>query len=725
MKLFKSSLFALLVVMFSLNVTIQAKTEFYVAPEGSDQNPGTIDKPFASLEAARDAIRLLKTRNAFPGDGVTVWIRRGLYPRDKTFELDTQDSGASPDAPVIYSAYKNEIIHFSGGKVLDGWEPVTDKEALNRMPAESRNKVLVVDLKAAGITSYPDFKPYSIWTKRPELINSNGMMLYFKTKPMELARWPNEGFDKIRDIPADSGGEFRGVKVNKKGQFYVDVERAKRWEGEKDLWCRGFFAVQYADANESVKTLDVETGLIELNPPYYYYGYKKSQEGIWNASLYCIANALSELDQPGEYKVDRQAGKIYFWPPAPVKKGDAEIAYLGTPLVKIQNVSNVTFHGFILDGTRSAGVFISGGNGVRFEKCIVRNTGDDAIVIQKGTHHSIIGCDISGSSDGGIRVSGGDRPTLTPCNHLIENCLLYNLSKWDQTYTPAVRAEGVGITVRNCSMHDLPHTAIIFSGNDNIFEYNEIYSVGYATTESGSIYTGRDFSFYGNEIRYNYFHDLYGPDLRHGGAIHLDDAVSGIRVHGNIFQRMSWGISLCGGRDDHNTNNLFLNCVEEGVDAIYRNCTDTNIPTLEKMPYKTPPWSTRFPELLNTLSDMPDYPRGSTIEGNISYGGRFIRWEPAKASLTLLQESIVASNNFDSPGETIEVKRVNGKLSAIIPQTALNVVKGFERLPVEKMGLQPGELRASWPVDQTLRNPPEVWRVYEKNKPTSKVLKAP
>ena len=29
----------------------------HVAPDGSDQNPGTADKPFATLEKARDALR--------------------------------------------------------------------------------------------------------------------------------------------------------------------------------------------------------------------------------------------------------------------------------------------------------------------------------------------------------------------------------------------------------------------------------------------------------------------------------------------------------------------------------------------------------------------------------------------------------------------------------------------------------------------------------------------
>ena len=33
---------------------------------------------------------------------------------------------------------------------------------------------------------------------------------------------------------------------------------------------------------------------------------------------YRALNLLEELDQPGEYYVDRAAGRLYFWPPAPL-----------------------------------------------------------------------------------------------------------------------------------------------------------------------------------------------------------------------------------------------------------------------------------------------------------------------------------------------------------------------------------------------------------------------
>ena len=55
------------------------KEEFYISPGGNDSNEGTIEKPFLTLEKARDAIRLMKQGKIFPEGGVTVFLRGGRY----------------------------------------------------------------------------------------------------------------------------------------------------------------------------------------------------------------------------------------------------------------------------------------------------------------------------------------------------------------------------------------------------------------------------------------------------------------------------------------------------------------------------------------------------------------------------------------------------------------------------------------------------------------------
>ena len=48
-------------------------------------------------------------------------------------------------------------------------------------------------------------------------------------------------------------------------------------------------------------------------------------------------------------------------------------------------------------------------------------------------------------------VIGGDRETLTPGRHFVENCRIHDFGRIDRTYTPAVQLEGVG----NRVVHEL------------------------------------------------------------------------------------------------------------------------------------------------------------------------------------------------------------------------------------------------------------------------------
>ena len=86
-KIFLLSLFIFpLLVSFS-----QQRTIFYVSPIGKDNNPGTLQKPFATLEKAKSAVRVRLKQNH--SDPVTVYLRKGNYTLKKSFSLDSLDSG--------------------------------------------------------------------------------------------------------------------------------------------------------------------------------------------------------------------------------------------------------------------------------------------------------------------------------------------------------------------------------------------------------------------------------------------------------------------------------------------------------------------------------------------------------------------------------------------------------------------------------------------------------
>src|SRR5262249_58040466 len=108
------ALLALLVVAPMAAAEPPVKADFFVATDGSDENPGTAARPFATLARARDAVRKLKADGP-PTAAVTVLIRGGTYPLKDPLVFGPEDSGTQ-EHPVLYAAYPGETPVLSGGE---------------------------------------------------------------------------------------------------------------------------------------------------------------------------------------------------------------------------------------------------------------------------------------------------------------------------------------------------------------------------------------------------------------------------------------------------------------------------------------------------------------------------------------------------------------------------------------------------------------------------------
>ncbi|MFA5192760.1 MAG: right-handed parallel beta-helix repeat-containing protein [Verrucomicrobiia bacterium] len=102
-----------------------APVTFHVAPNGSDANPGTKAKPFATLVRARDAIRELKARPGGLTTPVTVQIKGGTYYVAETVAFTPQDSGTK-ECPISYVACRGEKPVLCGGRKIAGFKPTGD-----------------------------------------------------------------------------------------------------------------------------------------------------------------------------------------------------------------------------------------------------------------------------------------------------------------------------------------------------------------------------------------------------------------------------------------------------------------------------------------------------------------------------------------------------------------------------------------------------------------------
>ena len=248
----------------------------------------------------------------------------------------------------------------------------------------------------------------------------------------------------------------------------------------------GYWAYDWANSYERVAELNPDRHFIRTTPPYGHYGFRKGQR-------FKFLNVLEELDQPGEWFIDRKKGALYFWPPQTETKEksakpEAILSLLNQPLLKMTEASHIVVRGFVLEATRANAVEIRGGTSNLVAGCLIRNIGDTGVVIEGGTGHGVTACDIFDTGDGGVSLNGGDRQTLAPGGHFVENCHFQRQGRWSKCYVPAVLMDGVGQRASHNLIHDHPHAAILFSGNDHLIEFNEIHHIALETGDVGAIY---------------------------------------------------------------------------------------------------------------------------------------------------------------------------------------------------------------------------------------------
>lgn len=658
----------------------------HVAPDGKDTGSGSATEPFATLERARDEIRQRKQAEGLPAGGVTVLLHGGDYFRGEALKLEEQDSG-TVESPIVYAAVKGETVVLSAAKAVTGFVPVTDPKVLERLPAEARGKVVQTALALQGIT---DYGKIGLRTRQSP---QAGLEVFVDGKPMTLARWPNEGF--VREAGAPLGP--------KGGAFAYSDDRPKRWVDEPDARGCGYWAHDWAASNVAFESIDTERRIITTKAPHSNYGYRKG-------GRYFAYNLLSEIDQPGEWYLDRAAGILYLWPPADLAQAKVEVS-VGSGFLSLNKVSQVSFQHLILQGCRGEAVTVRDGDHVELVGCTIRNVGTRAMSITGGTNHRVAGCDFYDINEGGVQISGGDRDTLTPAHHAVENCVFTRLARWQHTYVPAIGLSGTGCRVAHNLMYDIPHSVVLFGGNDHVIEYNEVHSMGFEGGEMGAFYCGRNWTLNGNIIRYNYLHDIYNPCPQRNRAFMLDDGAAGLTMYGNLIVRVAEGISLSS-INNVIENNVFVDCYPAigcwgGAPTFppfdpQAGHNPTMWPPLEKLALDQPPWSTRFPEMvalreaIRTGGPVPPQCR-TRITRNVVWQGD-AKW--TGFHVTKDESAWVIENNLTGVDPLFrDAAHDDYRLQKGSPAFGI----GFQALPIEQMGLQPSEERASWPVKHEVK----------------------
>ena len=350
------------------------KVVLHVRPDGDDAGPGTAEKPFATIERARDAVRAAKSAGPLTA-GAEVIFHAGRYAPAATLQLSAEDSGL-PGAPVIYRTAPGESVSLTGARTIpaSSFQTIADKGLKARLEPAAQSQVVCADLGALGFAKPPvppdNFRlPFAV----PEL--------FVDGKRMTLACWPNEGWATIVKIVDQGTMKNDGSvtdssdpnkprpKENRGGVFSYEGDRPARWDTSSGVWLHGFWCFDWYDDAIRVASIDPLKKEITLKVGHIY----GVRQGNPSPRRWRAVNVFEELDRPGEYFIDRETNRLYFWPVGKLDKARIALATRDEPLVAMRNVANVTLRGVTFEESQGDALSVVGCRGVALERCEIRN----------------------------------------------------------------------------------------------------------------------------------------------------------------------------------------------------------------------------------------------------------------------------------------------------------------------------------------------------------------
>lgn len=654
--------------------------DVYVAKDGNDAAPGTKDAPWASIPKAVEAMS-----GAGPG---TIWIGPGEYFLEKGLVFDAQHGGTA-EQPLVLRGTEPGKVRLTGGRIVERFRPITADEARPLVSPEAKSRVLVADLSEQG---FPPLAPM------PEKHRDHGQEeVVFGDRPMQSARWPNEGFaefDKVIDSGASGVTHWVSRTVYRPGSFEFPGDRAKRWDFGRGVWLHGFWCYEWSDEVLKAASYDPATGELRLAAKHAY-GVGSPWRKDSKHQFYAL-HVFEELDQPGEYYLDRQNHRLYFWPPGDAESTPVRLTLCRQPIIRANGSACLTIRDLIVENGCDAGIVMSGGRHCRVENCLIRNMGRSGISLS-GSHMVATRCEVTETGSFGIRIQGGDRKTLTPGQCSIENCHIHHVGRLNWEGGRCAILGGCGNRLANNLFHHGPTGAVAYGGNEHVLELNEAHDMCIHYADVGVFYTGRDWASQGNIVRWNYIHDVAIKGGSGAQAIYLDDCDSGETVVGNIVYRCgNRGVLLGGGRDNTFRGNIFIDqpigihVDGRGPRGIVFDRPDSwnLLAKCEELGYQSPLWKQRYPKLARTMEENPLEPRGNSMRENIMIG--------CKTAFDLKKEVdpqwVDRANNpewsladFPELFETgTPARLILAKLPAVWEKVA-----GFEPIPIDRIGPGP------------------------------------
>ena len=538
---------------FSLEVKSQtgklaSRTELYVAVNGKDNNPGTLQQPLASIVKARNIARQNKSITF-------IYLRAGNYYLKEPVIFSAADSRSDEESPLIYKPYADESVKISGGLPLKlKWE----KHSGSILKAKIQDPIVIEQLfvngKLQSMARYPNF---------------NSSAKYYNgyaadaISPSRVAKWADP-----------TGGFIHSLHKHEWGGFHSQII-------EKD-------------SKGNLKTRG---------------GWQNNRQMGMHDKVRFVENIREELDTVGEWFYAAKEKTLYFYPPANLNLSAALIEvpqlkslfeFRGTEKAPVKNIS---IEGFELTHTlrtfmetkepllrsdwaiyRGAAVVFEGTQNCSVKKCFINSVGGNAVFVSNYNRKTeISGCHISNAGGNGICFVGdpsavrspsfeynqfvpydkldktpGPQNNKYPAQCIAYNNLIENIGRIEKQAAGVQISMSMDISVHHNTIYDVPRAGInigdgCWGGHDIAF--NDVFNTVLETGDHGA------FNSWGRDRFWHPVYDTIQKIVSKDPGLILADVIHPITIRNNRFRcDNGWDIDLDDGSSNYRLyNNLSLN----------------------------------------------------------------------------------------------------------------------------------------------------------------------
>lgn len=520
--------------------------DIYVAVDGNDANAGTIDKPIATFERAKEMVRELKKTAK---DEIKVAFKAGNYGELDNITFTADDAG-SEDVPITYCAYGDGEVIFSNGILIseDEFCDITDSEK-QLFPEKARDSIKKVDLSGRV-----DKLKYSNY-------------VFSETGVCHEARYPNKsGYTDVYITNFTTRVEEEGKEEYEYDKLLLQVVAAKVCDSFSTVdgmkitgmlrtgWLHDTFAVKSYDKETKILTLDYENSGFENG--YSLRDFPLAFEGRMDDTIF-FHNLAELLDSENEYWFDESTKQLYFYEPS----GEYAIGTGGTFMTLQSGADHISFVGLSFKATTENAI-VSQASDTTFRLCVFGNLGGKEVIKMNHVKNILITeCEFYNFVDSAIDLSNKGlnyKWTLTCANNVITNNYLHDFIL-PQYFSSAVSlTHEVGTVVSHNVFKNGAHDAMDY-GNcvDLVIEYNVFDNLGTMTIDLGAVATWQSVANRGNKVRYNLFCNIESKGGVYG--IYFDDNTCGQEVYGNLFYNAGdHAVTLNGGRDNELHDNIIV-----------------------------------------------------------------------------------------------------------------------------------------------------------------------